>query len=258
MRTTHTPPEVADRGSAGRAARSQTRDELIFAHMGLVKSLARRYANRGESLDDLIQVGMIGLIKAADRFDPGRDVAFPSFATPTIVGEIRRHFRDRTWAVRVPRGLQEANARVTKAVDELTRTLRRSPSVSELTESCGLSESEVLEALAVGAAYRPAPLITEGPDGEETMIDVAVEDPGFAAAEGRALLGQVVGRLPRREQRILVLRYSGGLSQAEIGARLGISQMHVSRLLAKSIRSLRAGLGLDPPATFAGVAPPRH
>lgn len=258
MNTAHHHPDVSDRGSARRPAGSPGRDELIVAHMGLVKRLARRYANRGESLDDLIQVGMIGLIKAVDRFDPDRDVAFASFATPTIIGEIRRHFRDRTWAVRVPRGLQEANAVVTHAVDELTATLRRSPTVAEVAEGCGLPESEVLEALAVGAAYRSAPLVIDDPDGEDAVVDVVFEDPGFASAEGRALLDGAVSALPLRERRILFLRFSMGLSQSEIGARLGISQMHVSRLLAKTLRTLRPKVGADDPAVVAGVGLTYH
>lgn len=258
MHTAHHDPGVSDRGSAGGSADASSRDERIVAHMGLVKSLARRYADRGETLDDLIQVGMIGLIKAVDRFDPGRGVAFPSFATPTIIGEIRRHFRDRMWAVRVPRGLQEANAEVTRAVDDLTATLHRSPSVAELTERCGLSESEVLEALAVGGAYRAAPLVTEDPDGEDIVADVLFEEPGFASAEGRALLGDALARLPVRERRILILRFSMGLSQSEIGVRLGISQMHVSRLLTKTLRLLRSQIGGPDAAAAAGAGLALH
>ncbi len=253
MNTAHHHPGVSDRGSVRRAAGVPDREELIVAHMGLVKRLARRYANRGESLDDLIQVGMIGLIKAVDRFDPDRDVAFASFATPTIIGEIRRHFRDRTWAVRVPRGLQEANAVVTRTVDDLTATLRRSPTVTEVADSCGLPEGDVLEALAVGAAYRSAPLVIDDPDGEDVTVDVVFEEPGFASAEGRALLEGAVAALPLRERRILFLRFSLGLSQSEIGARLGISQMHVSRLLTKTLRTLRPQVGADDPVVAAGV-----
>ena len=257
MHTAHHHPDVSDRGSARHTADSPSREERIVAHMGLVKSLARRYANRGETLDDLIQVGMIGLINAVDRFDPDRDVAFPSFATPTIIGEIRRHFRDRMWAVKVPRGLQEANARVNHALDDLTATLHRSPSIREITDASGLSETEVLDALAVGAAYRPAPFAVDDGDGDTAVVEVAVEDPGFATAEDRTVLSGVLSRLPLRERRILLLRYFADMSQADIGARLGISQMHVSRLLAKSRATLAAEMADDAVAAFAFDGP-RH
>lgn len=229
-----TPPPAPLRGPA--------RDALILDHMGLVKALARRYAQRGESLDDLVQVGTIGLIKAVDRFDPTRDVAFSSFATPTILGEIRRHFRDRTWVINVPRGLKEANAHVTRAVDHLTSTLHRSPTVREIADETGLSVDEVLDAMAVGNAYAPGSLIVEDPDGEETFVDAAVEELGFARAENRAGLGDALAALPERERRIVALRFVEGLSQAAIGEQMGISQMHVSRLLTKSLAQLRTQL----------------
>lgn len=222
------------------------RDALILDHMPLVKALARRYANRGEPLDDLIQVGTIGLIKAIDRFDPQRGTALASFATPTILGEIRRHFRDRTWMVHVPRGTQDTHGAVNRTIDEMTARLRRSPSVSEVADELRLSADDVLDAMAAGAAYQPLSLSrpASGLD-EDDPIDVSVEDAGFEWAEGRASLGNAVSGLPPREQRILALRFDEGLTQSEIAERVGISQMHVSRLLAKSLATLRARIGAD-------------
>lgn len=229
-----------------RLSHTTDRDALILDHMPLVKALARRYANRGEPLDDLIQVGTIGLIKAIDRFDPARGTALASFATPTILGEIRRHFRDRTWMVHVPRGTQDTHGAVNRTIDQMTARLRRSPSVSEVADELGLSADDVLDAMAAGAAYQPLSLSrpASGLD-EDDPIDVSVEDAGFEWAEGRASLGSAVGELPLREQRILALRFDEGLTQSEIAEQVGISQMHVSRLLAKSLTTLRQRIGAD-------------
>lgn len=233
--------EVAVASAPPPAGRTE-REALIVAHMGLVRRLAHRYTNRGESFEDLVQVGMIGLIKAVDRFDPGRHVAFDQFATPTIIGEIRRHFRDRMWGVKVPRALQEANAAVTQAVDHLTSSLQRTPTVHDVGDLCGMSEGEVIDAVAVGSAYRPGPLILDSENGDEQALEVAVDDPGFGRAEVRVLIGSAVARLPLRERRIVMLRFAAGLTQAEIGARLGLSQMHVSRLLTTIVRTLRTDI----------------
>jgi RNA polymerase sigma-B factor len=213
-------------------------------HMPLVKALARRYANRGEPLDDLIQVGTIGLIKAIDRFDPDRGTALASFATPTILGEIRRHFRDRTWMVHVPRGLQDIHSAVNRTIDDMTSRLRRSPSVQEVATELGLSRDEVLDAIAAGAAYQPLSLSRQssGSDEDEPM-DVSVEEEGFEWAEGRAAIGHRVAELPARERQILALRFNRGLTQSEIAERVGISQMHVSRLLAKALKTLQDSVG---------------
>lgn len=220
------------------------RDALVMDHMPLVKALARRYANRGEPLDDLIQVGTIGLIKAIDRFDPDRGTALASFATPTILGEIRRHFRDRTWMVHVPRGLQDAHSAVNRTIDEMTSRLRRSPTVQEVASELGLSQDEVLDAIAAGAAYQPLSLSrpSSGLDDGEPM-DVSVEEEGFEWAEGRAAIGNSVSELPARERHILALRFNRGMTQSEIAELVGISQMHVSRLLAKALKTLQDGVG---------------
>ena len=220
------------------------RERLILDHMPLVKALARRYANRGEPLDDLVQVGTIGLIKAIDRFDPTRGSSLASFAAPTILGEIRRHFRDRTWMVHVPRGVQDAHGVVNRTIDFLTSEFSRSPSVREVAEESGLTEEEVLDAMAAAVAYQPLSLSRpSGPDEDDDPIDVAVEDEGFEWAEGRAAIGNRLAELPERERTIIVLRFKEGLTQSQIAQRVGISQMHVSRLLAKALEALRTSVG---------------
>lgn len=216
------------------------RERLIVEHLPLVRALARRYANRGEPLDDLVQVGTIGLIKAIDRFDPSRGNKLASFATPTILGEIRRHFRDRSWTVRVPRGIQEARAQITQAVSELSAQNGRSPTVNEIAEWASLPVDEVLDALAAGSAQRPAQLASPGSEGEEDGgIAVGLDDPGFAQAEARAMLSAGLADLPPRERVIIHLRFEEGLTQSQIAAQVGISQMHVSRLLRRALETLR-------------------
>lgn len=216
------------------------RERLIMEHLPLVRGLARRYADRGEPLDDLVQVGTIGLIKAIDRFDPARGYRLASFATPTILGEIRRHFRDRSWTVRVPRGIQEARASIAQAVDVLSAERGRSPSVREIAEATELSVEDVLEALAAGSAQRPAPLASPGRDPQDDEgIAIGLDDPGFAQAEARATIDAGLAELPARERVILHLRFHEGLTQSQIAARVGVSQMHVSRLIRRALDSLR-------------------
>ncbi|MBY0396410.1 MAG: SigB/SigF/SigG family RNA polymerase sigma factor [Thermoleophilia bacterium] len=223
---------------------AEERERLVMEHLPLVRGLARRYADRGEPLDDLVQVGTIGLIKAVDRFDPSRGNKLASFATPTILGEIRRHFRDRSWTVRVPRGIQEARAEIAKAVDDLSARLGRSPSVREIAESADLSVDEVLDALAAGSAQRPAPLASPGGEGEDDPgIAVGVEERGFERAEARAALDPALATLPPRERVILHLRFEEGMTQSQIAARIGISQMHVSRLIRRALEALRERAG---------------
>jgi RNA polymerase sigma-B factor len=217
---------------------------LILEHMGFVRALARRYSDRGEPVEDLVQAGMVGLINAADRFDPERGSDFRSFAAPTILGEIRRHFRDRTWAVRVPRTLKDDLGRVSNAVDGLSGTLGRSPSVREIAEETGLDVDRVLDALAAQSAYRPLPLARppegEGPEGER---EVPVSEGGFDEVEARLALARGLSRLPARERVILHLRFNEGLYQSEIAARVGVSQMHVSRLITRALETLRRETG---------------
>jgi len=219
------------------------RDELVTAHLGLAEYLARRFANRGEPLDDLIQVASVGLLKAVDRFDPERGLEFSTYATPTIVGELKRHFRDKGWAVRVPRRVQELHLRLGKVVSTLSQDLGRSPTIGEIAERAGASEEEVLEAMEAGRAYRFASLDAPGSAGDDDNQSLASQlgedDPLLTGIEHRVALSPLIAELPRREQVILHLRFFEGLTQSEIADRLDISQMHVSRLLARSLAQLR-------------------
>ncbi len=229
---------------AGPSIDAAQRERMIMEHLPLVRGLARRYADRGEPLDDLVQVGTIGLIKAIDRFEPERGFKLASFATPTILGEIRRHFRDRSWTIRVPRGLQEARAKISHAVTDLSAQNGRSPSVREIAESIGLSVDDVLDALAAGSAQRPGPLAAPGSEGEEDAgAVVGVEERGYERAEARATLGTGLSALPARERVILHLRFEEGLTQSQIAERVGVSQMHVSRLIRRALEALRASTG---------------
>jgi RNA polymerase sigma-B factor len=226
-------------------ARAPLREQLIHEHMALVEYLARRFTGRGEPLDDLVQVATIGLIKAIDRFDPERGVEFSTYATPTIVGEIKRHFRDKGWAVRVPRRLQELKLSLTRATAELSQSLGRSPTVAELAQHLELSEEEVLEGLESAHAYSTVSLdAPEGDDegGAAVADSLGMVDEALEGVEHRESLKPLLEALPPREKRILVLRFFGGMTQSQIAAELGISQMHVSRLLTRTLTQLREGL----------------
>lgn len=222
---------------------AEARDQLIVNHINLVRFLASKFKNRGESLEDLVQVGTIGLIKAIDRFDPERGLEFTTYATPTIMGEIKRHFRDKGWSVRVPRRLQELSAKVNQASDELTNQLQRSPSVAEIAEHLGTSVDEVLEAMESSSAYSSVPL-EGGGGGEEdetpSIIDhYATEDPDLAASDDRIVLEQAIADFSPREQEVVRMRFDEGLTQVEIAERLGISQVQVSRLLRRTLRRIQ-------------------
>lgn len=221
------------------------RERLVLEHLSLARALARRYARRGEPLEDLEQVATLGLVKAVNRFDPTRGVALASFATPTILGEIRRHFRDRLRPIRVPRGLQDAQANVSRAITELGATLGRSPSVDEIASHLNISTDLVLDALAAVSAFRPLSLSQPRDDlDSDTPIEIPVVDPGFALVEGTTGLREAVKTLAEREQTIIALRFEGGLTQAQIAEKIGISQMHVSRLLRQAVLALRDHLGV--------------
>jgi RNA polymerase sigma-B factor len=216
------------------------RDELIEAHLRLAEHLARRFANRGVPLDDLVQVASLGLVKAVERFDPDRGLEFSTFATPTIVGELKRHFRDKGWAVRVPRRVQELHVEINTLVGELTQRLGRSPTIAELARAATTTEEEVLEAMEAAQAYRSASI--DAPGGEDSpglSAHLGDEDANLFAAENRMLINDLLTTLPRREQLMLRLRYYEGMTQSQIADRLGISQMHVSRLLTRSLGLLR-------------------
>jgi RNA polymerase sigma-B factor len=221
------------------------RQELIERHLDFVRRLAQRYARRGEQLDDLTQVGCVGLIKAIDRFDGGFGASLTTYAAPNILGEIKRHFRDRGWSVRVPREVQELNVRLTKTVDELTTKLGRSPSVVELAEATGASVEQVLEALESSSAYSALSL-SEGPDPDEEgggpMETLGEDDQAFEQSEQRLTLATGIQQLPARERAILHMRFFEGLTQSEIAERVGISQMHVSRLIRTSLDRIRKEL----------------
>jgi RNA polymerase sigma-B factor len=229
----------------------QAREQLIEKYMSLVRSLARRYSYRGEQLDDLIQIGAIGLIKAIDRFDMNRGVELTTYATPNIIGEIKRHFRDKGWSVRVPRGLQELNVQLSKLVEQLTVELGRSPTVAELAEGAGVDEEDVLEALESGRAYSTLSL-SQGSSSEEGEELDPLETLGtlehqYEVSEDRVLLAPGFKALDARERRILHLRFFEGQTQSQIARQVGISQMHVSRLIRRSIAKIRAEIGSDEP-----------
>ena len=233
---------------ANEAERSRCRDELVRLHLPLVEHFARRFLNRGEPFDDLLQVGTIGLIKAIDRFDTGRGVEFSTYATPTIVGEIKRHFRDRGWAIRVPRRLQELRLSITTATADLTQQHGRSPTVSELAHRIGVSDEEIIEGLESSNAY--ATLSLDAPDSGDdsalSMIDViGGDDEALEHVENRETIKPLLEALDPREKHILTLRFFRGMTQTQIAEEVGISQMHVSRLLARSLAKLRQAVSED-------------
>ncbi len=225
------------------------REQLIEQYMSLVRSLARRYSYRGEQLEDLVQIGAIGLIKAIDRFDIERGVELTTYATPNIIGEIKRHFRDKGWSVRVPRGLQELNVKLTRLVEQLTVQLGHSPTIAELARAAGAQEEEVLEALESGRAYSSLSLSTGGgsEDGEELdpLESIGSEEHEYEVSEDRAVLAPGFRVLDERERLILHLRFFRGLTQSQIAAQVGISQMHVSRLIRRSLDKIREEIGTE-------------
>ena len=219
------------------------RDRLIEAYLPLVRVLARRYAGRGEQLDDLVQVGAVGLIKAVDRFDLSRDVAFTTYAVPTVVGEIKRHFRDRVWMVTVPRRLKELYLQLARVALELTAELGRAPTIAELAKAVGTDDEEVVEAMSVGYAYtaNARPAGGDGDDGDlPDPIDLIPDvDEAYEASENRLALAAGFRVLDPRERHILHLRYYEGRTQSQIGLEVGVSQMHVSRLIRRALEKLQ-------------------
>ncbi len=230
---------------------TQARDQLVARFLPLARQLARRYQRASEPLDDLLQVASMGLIKAIDRFDADREIAFSSYAVPTILGEIKRHFRDRTWAVRVPRDLQELTLKVDRIVGELADALHRQPSVTEIAAAVGADEEDVLEALQAGGAYRAISFEAPrgGNDGEDdvtTLADsIGFDEEGFDRAEERATLASLLSSLTPREREVLRMRFEEDMTQAEIGAVIGVSQMQVSRVIRQALARLRAAADSD-------------
>jgi RNA polymerase sigma-B factor len=226
------------------------RDALVERFLPLARQLARRYQRAEEPLDDLIQVASLGLVKAIDRFDADREVAFSSYAVPTILGEIKRHFRDRTWSVRVPRDLQELSLKVDRAVVAMAKDLQRSPTVPELAEKLAVTEEQILEAMEASGAYRAASLSAPrgGEQEGDTLADtVGTEERGYDLAENRATLDRLMQTITPREREVLRLRFEEDLTQAEIGERIGVSQMQVSRLIRQSVSRLRAAARTEEP-----------
>ena len=226
------------------------REQLIEQYMSLVRSLARRYSYRGEQLDDLVQIGCIGLIKAIDRFDLDRGVELTTYATPNIIGEIKRHFRDKGWSVRVPRGLQELNVQLSRLVEQLTVQVGRSPTISELATAAGVEEEEVLEALESGRAYSSLSLSGGGGGSDEEgdldpLESIGTEEHEYEVSEDRAVLEPGFRVLDERERKILHLRFFSGLTQSQIAQQIGISQMHVSRLIRRSLEKIRDEIAAD-------------
>jgi RNA polymerase sigma-B factor len=217
-----------------------TRDRLIEQHIGLARHCARRFADRGEPLDDLSQVAMVGLMKAVERYDPDAGTPFAGYAVPTILGELRRYFRDATWAVHVPRRAKDLHVRLSPAIEALQHRLGRSPTPAELADELGVSIDDVLEASEASAAYRPHTLDAPAGDHGGVLLErLASGAPGQEAVDVKLLLAQVMEGLPERERTILQLRFVDELSQAEIAQRVGISQMHVSRLLRRTLAALK-------------------
>ncbi|HEX9417057.1 MAG TPA: SigB/SigF/SigG family RNA polymerase sigma factor [Gaiellaceae bacterium] len=225
------------------------REQLIEQYLSLVRSLARRYAYRGEQLEDLVQIGCIGLIKAIDRFDIERGVELTTYATPNIIGEIKRHFRDKGWSVRVPRGLQELNVQLSRLVEELTVQLGRSPTIPELASASGAEEEEVLEALESGRAYSSLSLSAgigaDDEEGVDPMETIGSEEPRYEISEEWAVLEPGLRALDERERMILHLRFFEGLTQSQIAQQVGISQMHVSRLIRRALEKIREEIEIE-------------
>ncbi|WP_443066455.1 RNA polymerase sigma factor SigF [Streptomyces sp. NBC_01262] len=225
----------------GTPERAELRNQLVRMHLPLVEHLARRFRNRGEPLDDLTQVATIGLIKSVDRFDVDRGVEFSTYATPTVVGEIKRHFRDKGWAVRVPRRLQELRLSLTTATGELSQRHGRAPTVHELAEHLKITEEEVLEGLESANAYSTLSLDVPDTDDESPAVadTLGAEDDALEGVEYRESLKPLLEQLAPREKKILLLRFFGNMTQSQIAEEVGISQMHVSRLLARTLAQLR-------------------
>lgn len=218
---------------------------MITANLGLAHQLARRFLHRGEPLDDLVQVASVALVKSVDRFDPSRGVDFAAFATRTIIGELKRHFRDKGWAVRASRRVQELYLELGHATSSLVQELGRSPTVPELASATGASEEAVIEAIEAGQGYRATSIDASENEDDPLSARLGEEDSHYDSVEDRALLGPALATLPAREQAILRMRFIDGLTQSEIAAEVGVSQMHVSRLLAASLEKLRVSIGQE-------------
>ena len=230
------------------------REKLVMSHLNLVRFIANKFKNRGEPIDDLIQVGYLGLLKAIDRFDPSRGLEFTTFATPTIMGEIKRHFRDKGWSVRVPRRLQELSAKVNQATDTLTSQLQRSPTIAEIADYLDATVDEVLEAMESSSAYSSVSLeAPSGADDDDTpsVIDrYATEDSDLAFTDDRIIIEEALASFSPRERDVIEMRCLKGMTQIEIAEKLGISQVQVSRLLRRTLKKIQDKI--DPEGVMTG------
>lgn len=230
------------------------REKLVMSHLNLVRFIANKFKNRGEPIDDLIQVGYLGLLKAIDRFDPSRGLEFTTFATPTIMGEIKRHFRDKGWSVRMPRRLQELSAKVNQASDTLTSQLQRSPTIAEIADYLDATVDEVLEAMESSSAYSSVSLeAPSGADDDDTpsVIDrYATEDSDLAFTDDRIIIEEALASFSPRERDVIEMRFLKGMTQIEIAEKLGISQVQVSRLLRRTLKKIQDKI--DPEGVMTG------
>jgi RNA polymerase sigma-B factor len=246
-------PDAADERAAlfaeyHRTGDHRIRDQLIESNRGLAESIARRYTRQRDSDDDLRQVALLGLLKAVERFDPGRGLAFSSFATPTIEGELKRHFRDQRWSVRMPRQVQEQALEVSRAVGTLTQSLGRSPTIDDLVVETGLTSEDVIEALEAGRASTTAPIEADGTD-RGVLDQFGARDPGLEEVERRMIVSQLLDELSPRERTVVVQRFYEGRTQSSIAEELGVSQVHVSRILAQALQRLRRATDLGGDST---------
>ena len=227
----------------------EAREQLVMSHLNLVRFLANKFKNRGEPLDDLVQVGYLGLLKAIDRFDPDRGLEFTTYATPTILGEIKRHFRDKGWSVRVPRRLQELSAKVNQATDTLTTQLQRSPTIQEIADYLDASVDEVLEAMESSSAYSSVPLegtgSSENDDAPSVIDRYGSEDNELAFTDDRLVIEEALKGFSPREREVIELRFLKGMTQIEIAEQLGISQVQVSRLLRRTLKEIQDKIDPD-------------
>jgi RNA polymerase sigma-B factor len=236
------------------------RDRILVEHRWIAVHCARRFADRGEPLDDLIQVAQIGLFKALERFDPEHGTTFATFAVPTVLGEIRRHFRDATWAVRVPRRLKDLHVELSGATELLVAQLGRPPTPDELAQHLNVGIDDVLEAIEAGGGYRPSRLALPNEAEERPSVGRALraDDPALEGADDRIVVQRLLDSLPERERRIVELRFFGEMSQSEIAEEVGVSQVHVSRLLRSSLAALQRSASGDPGEGSPQRRPSRH
>lgn len=227
----------------------EAREQLVMSHLNLVRFLANKFKNRGEPLDDLVQVGYLGLLKAIDRFDPDRGLEFTTYATPTILGEIKRHFRDKGWSVRVPRRLQELSAKVNQATDTLTTQFQRSPTIQEIADYLDASVDEVLEAMESSSAYSSVPLegtgSSENDDAPSVIDRYGSEDNELVFTDDRLVIEEALKGFSPREREVIELRFLKGMTQIEIAEQLGISQVQVSRLLRRTLKKIQDKIDPD-------------